>query len=79
MRTIKDFLNKIKWDKNLNAEDFIVCYLDNISKELVELKFKDILRVEGNFMVILKEDEETFIPLHRIREVRRKEELVWKR
>ena len=79
MIPIKDFLNKIKWDKNLNAEDFAVYYLDNISKKLVELKFKDILRVEGNFMVIFKEDEETFIPLHRIREVRRKEELVWKR
>jgi uncharacterized protein (UPF0248 family) len=79
MQTIKDFLNKIKWDKNLNADYFSVYYLDNISKKLVKLKFKDILRIEGNFMVISKEDEETFIPLHRIREVKEKDKVVWKR
>jgi uncharacterized protein (UPF0248 family) len=79
MQTIKDFLNKIKWDKNLDARDFSVFYLDNVSKKLVELQFKDILKIEGNFIVVLKEDEETFIPMHRIREVKEKDKVVWER
>jgi uncharacterized protein (UPF0248 family) len=79
MIPIKDFLNKIKWDKNLDPKDFSVFYLDNISKKLVELKFNDILKTEGNFIAIMKDNEETFIPLHRVREVREKDKVVWNR
>jgi len=79
MQTIKDFLNKIKWDKELNASEFSVYYLDNVSKKFVELKFSDIIRTEGNFIVIIKDFEETYIPMHRIREARQNGKTVWKR
>ncbi|MBW2992476.1 DUF504 domain-containing protein [Candidatus Woesearchaeota archaeon] len=79
MIPIKDFLNKIKWDENLKEEDFTVYYMDNISKKLVAVKYTDIIKLEGSFILIAKGDEETFIPMHRIREVREKDKVVWKR
>ena len=79
MIPIKDFLNKIKWDESLDEKDFTIYYLDNLSKKLVAIKYTDIVKLEGTFMLIKKDNEETFIPMHRIREVREKDKVVWKR
>lgn len=79
MMPVKDFLNKIKWDNDLNEEDFTVYYLDNVSKKLVGVRFVDIKKIEGSFIVIEKDSEETYIPMHRIREVKEKDKVVWKR
>lgn len=79
MITIKDFINKIKWDKRENPEDYSLFYVDRISKELIEIKMKDIKKIEDCFLSINKDEEEINIPLHRIREVRKKDVVVWKR
>ena len=39
---ILDILNKIKWDKNLNQEEYIILYLDRITQNKKEIKFKGI-------------------------------------
>ena len=70
-----EILNKIKWDKNLNKEEYFIYYLDNINKKLIEIKFNEIKEITRNFITL--EDKE--IPLHRIREIRKKEKLIWKR
>lgn len=79
MQTIKDLLNKIKWDEKLDKGDFVIYYLDKISNKLVGLGFNEILRLEGSFMVIEKDSKETYIPLHRVREVKEKSKSVWNR
>ena len=79
MITIKDLLNKIKWDKNLNPRDFSIYYLDRISKTLKRIKYPDIKKIEGNFIILEREGEETSIPLHRIRRVQQKGKVIWKR
>lgn len=79
MITIKDLLNKIKWDKNLNPKDYTLYYLDRISKTLKKIRYSDIKRIEGNFLVIMREGEETRIPLHRIRRVEKKGVVMWQR
>lgn len=79
MITIKDFLNKIKWDKRLKPEEYSIFYMDRVENKLIEIKYNDIKRIEGTFMIIDKDLEEVNIPLHRIREVRRNKKLVWKR
>ena len=79
MQTIKDFLNKIKWDDKIKKEDYAIHYLDNITKKLEPVKFIDIKRLEGTFIVLDRDGEETYIPMHRIREVREKAKPVWKR
>lgn len=74
---IKDLLNKIKWDKRENPDDYKIYFLDK--KDFIELKYKNIKRLEGNFMIIEREDEEVNIPIHRIRYVKKKGILIWKR
>jgi uncharacterized protein (UPF0248 family) len=70
-----NILNKIKYDKNLNKEDYFIYYLDNINKKLIEINFNEIKEITKNFIIL--EDKE--IPLHRIKEIRKKEKLIWKR
>jgi len=79
MITIKSFLNKIKWDKNLKPEDYTLHYLDRISKTLKKLKYSDIIRTEGTFIIIDVDGEETNIPMHRVRRVENKGVIVWQR
>lgn len=68
-----NILNKIKWDKNLNPNEYSLVYLDFNRK--VEIKFNEIKEISKNFISL--EDKE--IPLHRIREIRKKGEVIWKR
>ncbi len=77
MIPIKDLINKIKWDKRENPKDYSLIYIDLGKKK--KLAYTDIKRLEGNFMIIERNREETEIPLHRIREVKKKGKSVWKR
>lgn len=79
MITIKELLNKIKYDEREKPEEYAIYYLDRIQNKLLQLKYSDILRIEDSFMVVNKDGEETMIPLHRVREVRKKDVMIWKR
>ena len=78
MISIKNLLNKIKWSKEENPEDYKIGYWDNKDKKLIFIKFNEIKKLEGNFL-LLDREEETYIPMHRIREVKKKDIIVWKR
>ena len=78
MITIKDLLNKIKWDKKENPEDYVISYYDRIVNKLVHLKFKEI-QIKDTYIILIKEDEEINIPLHRIRKVAKKGNVIWER
>jgi uncharacterized protein (UPF0248 family) len=77
MIPIKELINKITWDKREKPEDYALWFLD--LDRLVEMPYVAIKRLDGNFMVVEKEGEEVEIPLHRVREVRKKGVVVWKR
>ena len=77
MQSIKDLINKIKWDKRENPKDYSLIYIDLNKKK--ELAYISIKRLEGNFMIIERNNEEVEIPLHRIREVKKKGKIIWKR
>jgi len=78
MISIKDFLNKIKWSKQENPEDYSIGYWDNKDKKLIFIKYNEIKEIQGNFL-LLDREEETYIPTHRIREIKNKGKIVWKR
>lgn len=78
MMYIGDFLNKLRWDKNLKAEEYTIVYFDRIAEKSFEVLFTEIGR-ESNFMLIRRNNQEVHIPLHRIREVRRNGNVVWER
>jgi len=78
MISIKNILNKIKWDKNENPLDYSIGYWDNIDKKIIFIRFDEIKKIEGNFL-LLDGVKETYIPMHRIREVSKKKKIIWKR
>ena len=78
MITIKDLLNKIKWDKRENPEQYTIFYYDRMLNKLIQIPYTKIKRLEGSFMV-LDNEEESNIPLHRIRKVMKNNIVVWER
>ena len=74
MISIKYLLNKIKWDKRENIEDYSLEYIDRIEKKNIEIRLKDI-KIEGDYIV----SEENTIPLHRIRKVKKNGKVIWNR
>jgi len=79
MIPIKDFLNKIKWDDNLKEEDFSISYFDRVEKKLIKINFQDIIRFEGNFIILKVNNKDINIPIHRIRRVEKEGVVVWQR
>ena len=79
MIPIHELVNKIKWDENENPEDYTIGYEDRVAKKIVEVRFSDIKRVEDNFMILERDMEEVSIPLHRVRVVKKKDDVVWER
>jgi uncharacterized protein (UPF0248 family) len=77
MKPAQDALNKIKWDKKLKPEEYTIEYLD--FGKLTAIPYTAIKKIEGLFMIIEKNGEETNIPLHRIRIIRQKGEIIWQR
>ena len=78
MQPIHELLNKIKWDKRENPEEYSIFYFDRILKKLIQIPYNKIKRIEGSFMVIGNE-EESNVPLHRIRKVAKNNAVVWER
>ena len=78
MQPIQNLLNKIKWDKRENPEEYSIFYYDRILKELIEIPYEEIKRVEGTFMVLDNEDESN-VPLHRVKKVTKGGYVVWQR
>lgn len=79
METEREFINRIQWDKRLNPEEFEVHYLDRVENRLIAIRFTEIRRIEGRFMVVEGPEQETMIPLHRIRRITQKGKAVWQR
>ena len=76
MQTIRELLNKIKWDHKEDPGAFTIGYEDRVGKKIVEIPYTDIVRIEEGFMEL---DEETEIPLHRVRHVKRDGKTIWQR
>ena len=74
MIPIRQFLNKIKFSGKFNAKDITLCYKDRFSDKLVSLRFNSV-KIEDDFLI----NNDKSIPLHRIKEIRNKGILIWKR
>jgi uncharacterized protein (UPF0248 family) len=77
MTTAKEWLKRIKWDENLNEEDFTFTYID-FGKER-EKPYSDIMKIDGNFMVFVQDGKVAEVPVHRIRKIKEKGKVVFER
>lgn len=78
MQPIQDLLNKIKWDKRENPQKYSIFYFDRVLNKLIEIPYAKLKKIEGSFMV-LNNEEESNIPLHRIKKVAKNNIIVWQR
>jgi len=78
MQPIHELINKIKWDNRENPEQYSIFYYDRILNKLIKIPYNKIKRIEGSFMV-LDNEEESNIPLHRIKKVANNDIVVWER
>jgi len=79
MQTIKDLLNKIKWNNREKEEDYSIVYLDRVENKKKEIRYINIKSIDGNFMIFQHGLYDVHVPLHRIREVKKNNKVVWKR
>ena len=79
MISIKELLDKLKWDKRFNPEEYTFYYQDRVRNELIPVDYAKIKTIEGSFMVIEHDGEEVNIPLHRIHKVMKGQMIVWSR
>lgn len=71
-----DLLNKIRWDMRENEEDYEVWIYDRIAKKEKRVAFKMIANIGKSFIELI---DGTEIPLHRIRKVVKRGEVIWEK
>ncbi|MDP6642350.1 MAG: DUF504 domain-containing protein [Candidatus Nanoarchaeia archaeon] len=75
MIPIKDLINKIRWDKDLDRDGYLLHYVDRIVNSIKEIKFNEIQSIEGDFIVLYNKE----VPLHRVRKVTKFGKVLWER
>jgi uncharacterized protein (UPF0248 family) len=82
MITIQELINRIRWDEAFGQGDFRLGYYDRVADRIVYVPLQEIiLNPDDHFaFTVLNEDGEVHsVPFHRVREVYRNGELIWRR
>ena len=82
MTPIHELLSRIRWDKELGAGRFEIGYFDRHQNSLQRVALREIAFPTDeprSFEVVDESGQVRRIPLHRIREVARDGQLIWRR
>jgi len=81
METIRELLNRIRWDGNFGRGRFEVGIYDRVADDVEFHAFEELHLEPGNHFsfTITLGGEILAIPFHRIREVRKNGRTIWKR
>lgn len=82
MIPIHNLLSRIQWDRDFGRGEFVLGYYDRILEEVVRVSFSEIIfsKARSDIIQVLTEDGVLHsIPLHRIKEVYKDNELIWQR
>lgn len=82
MTPIHELFSRIRWDPDFGAADFIVGYYDRVTKHIVRIPFRELLfDTQDHFSFQLLDEEGALhsVPYHRVRELYRNGELIWRR
>lgn len=82
MIPIHELLNRILWDPEYGAAEFVIGYYDRIENRVLKIPLRELYfdrEDHFDFELIDQEGVHHTIPLHRIREVYRNGELIWHR
>ncbi|MBS3128725.1 DUF504 domain-containing protein [Candidatus Woesearchaeota archaeon] len=59
-------------------KEFMITYHDKLKKKDVQITAEHLHLIEKNVLSFHVKGKETFVPIHRIRAVHRKKELIWR-
>jgi len=82
MIPIQDLLHRIRWDDEFGKGEFVIGYYDRVADQIVRVPFRRVhLERGGHFSFDAVEDDGTvhMVPFHRVREVWRNSQLIWRR
>lgn len=81
METIQQLLDRIHWDEEFGKGDFLIGIYDRVEDAIEYLPLNRLQFEKGNHFsfTLIMDEEEIMIPFHRIREVRKNGETIWKR
>lgn len=82
MIPIHDLLNRIRWDKQFALGQFEIGYYDRLEDRIILVAFDEItFDPEDHFCIGISNENGEYhsVPLHRIKEVYKNNELIWSR
>ena len=80
--TIRDLLNRIRWDPEFGRAEFVLGYYDRVEDRIIRVSFAWVdfdPADHTTFQLTDAAGEPLAIPLHRIRAVWRDGVLIWQR
>ncbi len=82
MQTVREILNRIRWDDSLAGSEFKIGYYDRLQNGLIVVAFKEVIFPKGDrfaFEVIDEEGAVHSVPYHRVKAIYRNDCLIWHR
>lgn len=82
MITIEALLQRIRWDPDFGRGSFTIGYYDRLRRELVTVPLEQIHPTPGDhsaFTAVEPDGTVHEVPYHRVREVHRDGECIWRR
>lgn len=82
MIPIQELLSRIHWDRKFGHAQFVLGYYDRIERQIVKVPLARIVfeaDSPGSFEAIEEDGSVHSVPYHRVREVYRDGELIWRR
>jgi uncharacterized protein (UPF0248 family) len=82
MITIRELLNRIRWDREYGRGEFAIGYFDRLAGRIIMVPLGEMLFDADDHLSFQLNDaagEPITIPLHRVCEVYRNGELIWQR
>lgn len=82
MQPIHELLNRIHRDPEFGRGCFEIGYYDRMEKEIIRCSFNEVTQMPGNkfsFHVFDGDGIANCVPMHRVQEVYKDGELIWKR
>jgi uncharacterized protein (UPF0248 family) len=79
---IRELLNRIRWDPEFGKGDFVVGYYDRVEDRILRVPISELrFDPEDHFAVEVAAADGEFhsVPLHRVKEVHKDGELIWRR
>ena len=82
MIPIQELLNRLRWDSAFATGDFVIGYYDRVEGKIIQVPLQQVHMTPGDHFSCQVTDLDGYahdVPFHRIKEVRKDDQLIWHR